>query len=445
MSAHQVKLAKLASAVLADPTLHLEPVFEEIFQVAKQAEARRDALLTAVVVLNDVLPAYRLSEGAEKSSMRMKEAKGREAKTALIVKRLVKELKAADLSRGLVELYRCANPLVLQEAGDQLRDSLLSAVSKGNETAREGLVEALKNDVDLDETLSLVQKICCTKDPKKQKPLLVLLVAAKSEMSRFIVQASSSSLQGNDAELMAEFRKDLLVSSTEKDLQKIRKNEEKILTLLMSCYVKILRSHHLYREFLADVMAGLQKHALNVNIELMLEIVGELRKIFPSKNVNISLAIVNTIFVLTQNKNVLADTTVSMTRQLLASLVSSKFEEVKEEFGRFLPLVLKTEVVHNLQISENLVELLFSYLLDKTRSLEIDEVSLELLSTCLVNLFARGGEELKSLLDSDGPFLQRIVAAKNNPQYKAFFKKLSTFSEELRKSLENPPTKKVRC
>merc|ERR1711933_383667 len=91
----------------------------------------------------------------------------------------------------------------------------------------------------------------------------------------------AAALRGDDAELEGadeEVRRGLAEASIGLDVERLLKAETELLTEMFIVYLRILRQRHLHgRDLLVVVLAGLAKWGQQVNLELLLEILIELR------------------------------------------------------------------------------------------------------------------------------------------------------------------------
>uniref|UniRef100_A0A0G4HX47 Nucleolar complex-associated protein 3 N-terminal domain-containing protein n=1 Tax=Chromera velia CCMP2878 TaxID=1169474 RepID=A0A0G4HX47_9ALVE len=81
-------------------------------------------------------------------------------------------------------------------------------------------------------------------------------------------------------EVHAAVRSDLLLGSLHVDVQKLRKTEAAVLKEMLVAYVRVLRAPQVFdRDTLAAALRGLSKEASRVNVELLQEILGEIRRL----------------------------------------------------------------------------------------------------------------------------------------------------------------------
>ena len=407
-----MRLSRLAAELLAEPESRFESCFEEIMKEASNQENKRDALLTATVVLSDILPFYKPTEGTEnsKSSKAVKQTLAYENKLQAALKTLVKALKSSGEISGLCALLGGGNPLVLSWVGEQLIGAVVASAGRGDASANEALKKLFESDVELDTTKDVVKEIARERDPKKIEHLVKIVKFARSDLSRAV--ANSASLQAFQSEKMdeetaAEFRRDLLASSTDRDIAKLRKNEAAILADILVIFVKVIRSHHLYSyDALKVVLDGLKAKASQVNVELMVDIVKELQTLAkdfllrPKASIEdneLGIMVANTIFSLVGGKegrrgmvtdlaNTIASDVIPRVSDQLALIDSSLLLELVTELSRCGDM--------GSQSSESSAKILFEALL-------IQPEASRGITNRLVQLYSRGGEALKANLDRE--------------------------------------------
>ena len=364
-------------------------------------DVRKDALLTATLVLTDILPNYKTADAEDaKSSVAVKNAQKYEKKLQEAVKLVVAKLKSAHLITGLISLLSTCNPLIQSAAGEQLIAAVVSAAARGEDEAKKALADIFQNDVDLEISSALVKEISREKDPKRLENLMESMRFARTDLSHSIVSSTAphalAKLEGDEA---AEFRRDLLASSTEKDVARIKKHESAMLADVLVIYVKILRSHHLYsKETLRSVLHGMRRKATQLNIELMVDIVKELKDLANAYlltekgDIEMGIVVANTVFAVVGGKrSLVTDLAVSLTAEVLPKVVdqiacidAEVLVDLATELGKF----------GDAKVNEYTARILFEGLL-------IQGYPCRQIGTRLLNLFARSGEDLKSLLDRE--------------------------------------------
>ena len=411
----RIRLSRIAESILSSPEERFEASFDEIMIEAKSEDAaiRRDALLTATVVLMDILPNYKPTslEGIksdDKSSKVLKTLQAYEGKLQTAVKTLVKALKAANETRGLCSLLAAGNPLIQAVCGEQLVSGVVSAAARGDAIAQDSLIRVFNSDVELDATRDIVKVIAQEKDPKRLGQLLPLLQHSKTDLSLSIV--GSASMQAfqpskmDDAEA-AEFRRDLLASSTERDLQKIRKNEAAVLADCVVVFVKIMRAHHLHEpRTLRAALEGLKKKAAQVNVELMVDIVRELNVLATNyltkakatvEDNELGLLMANTVFALVRGKHgkgIVEDLTTTLSMNVIPKIADHLAVIDSQILIDFANEISKCEVSNS--CGESIGRIMFESLL-------VDGCSSRPISTRLVELYSKNGEEMKANLDRE--------------------------------------------
>jgi len=414
----RIRLARIAESILSNPEERFEASFDEIMNEAKSQDAatRKDALLTATLVLTDILPNYKPTslEGVrsdDKSSKALKSVQAYENKLQAALKQLVRALKTGNETKGLCLLLSASNPIIQAICGDQLVHAVLAAAARGDAVAKDCISRVFENDVDLDTTREVVKAIAAEKSPVRLAEMLCLLEQARTDLSLSIVgSASMHAFQPkkmDDAEA-AEFRRDLLASSTERDMHRLKKNEAAILSDCVVVYVKIMRAHHLHTpKVLRAALLGLKKKAAQVNIELMVDIVKELNvlaTVYLTKGKatvednELGLLMANTVFALVRGrhgKGVVEDLTGTLTMSVIPKIADHLAVIDSSILIDFVNEISKCEV--SASACESVARIMFE-------SIMLEGASSRPLSYRLIELYSKHGEEMKANLDRDETF-----------------------------------------
>jgi len=312
-------LATVAERVTADPEkdLDLFAVFFELGQKGSDARTRQLALLSAVAVFQDLVPGYRIRELSEaeketKLSKQVLSMQKHEMDLLQVYRKLLPALEAAMKSDPLAMAPALAS-LVRAAADFNYAQRLLgTAVKHANsdhEPVRRVVAEALQETVKADQRLDASREVVLAvgrlaqgvsasagrpgrraggaagDDPSGsqrytglRRELLAVLLHLPVGRAEAAQLRGHSDIMDDVAEADDEVKRNLTESSISHGVEHLRKAEAELLYEVFVVYLRILRQRHLHaRELLATVLAGLARWGQHVNLELLLEILAELR------------------------------------------------------------------------------------------------------------------------------------------------------------------------
>mmetsp|Transcript_9143 Transcript_9143/g.21936 ORF Transcript_9143/g.21936 Transcript_9143/m.21936 type:complete len:773 (-) Transcript_9143:134-2452(-) len=294
-------ISESAAKILASPeTQHL--LFTVFFELAKdeEEEIRQLAVGTAALLIKDIIPGYRIRDVLEidneelQLSKQVKEIQTFE-RTVVTLYRQILGLLDREVARSPAKMAPFLCGLVKVAHHFNYSKRLIArvtklAVHKNEEVANqcvEALLEVLRGDMTLEATKDIVeavgQLVKAQSQNKKQRTtigdgmtaaVIDLLAAAHLDRSKDARQHEQVGQDVDDLELAREIRAGRIY----KDSKMLVQAEAKILTEEVVVYCRVLRTRHLQsRETLRATLRGLAKRTHNVNVELMLEIIEELR------------------------------------------------------------------------------------------------------------------------------------------------------------------------
>eukprot|EP00927_Polykrikos_kofoidii_P006465 TRINITY_DN12613_c0_g3_i1.p1 TRINITY_DN12613_c0_g3~~TRINITY_DN12613_c0_g3_i1.p1 ORF type:complete len:746 (+),score=148.64 TRINITY_DN12613_c0_g3_i1:157-2394(+) len=296
-------LAVVAERIAGAPEKEVE-LFDIFFQLHTKSADKRTrqlALLSAVAVFRDLVPGYRIREQTEqeKSVVRSKPVIALERYEQAILQRyrqLLPLLETAMKKEPIV--FAAALSALLQAASEfNYRQRLIATAVRhaGSSIAsvRQEVAEGLRGMIEADRRLESSREVVLAVGRVAQS-------AAKdvgrgggrgghSGLNHELVEvllrlpigkAEDAALQeaGLDGNADDEVRKGLNEASISQGADKVQKAEAELLTEVFVVYLRILRQRQVHgRELLASVLTGLSRWGQQVNIELLLEILVELR------------------------------------------------------------------------------------------------------------------------------------------------------------------------
>mmetsp|Transcript_95830 Transcript_95830/g.200302 ORF Transcript_95830/g.200302 Transcript_95830/m.200302 type:complete len:719 (-) Transcript_95830:32-2188(-) len=294
----QRMLALIAEKIAGNPQSELKVYFDLFFEIHNNGASKRTrdlALLSAIAVFKDLVPGYRIRTATdkEKEVQRSREVIQLETYEMAVLqayKRLLPALEAAlkwdgpTFANALGALVRTAHDF-------NFRNRLLSTAVKHcngkDEGIRKVLSEALSDMVESDGRLeastefvvavgNIAQATAAGKGQQgglKVELLQVFLKlpVGKAEFAALQEEASLKAIDEETAKGLAESR----IHQSAKALQSA---EAKLLYEVFVVYLRILRQRHLHsRRLVATILIGLTRWGQQVNLELLLEIIQELR------------------------------------------------------------------------------------------------------------------------------------------------------------------------
>lgn len=298
-------LAVVAERITADPVKELE-LFDVFFELERQGTGTRTrllALLSAVAVFRDLVPGYRIREPTEqeRATQRSKEVLSLERHELLLLqtyRRLLPALEAGmrrdalAVAPALAALVRAAGDFNYRQ---RLIGTAVRHASSPQEPVRRVVAEGLSDMVGGDQRLEACREV-------------VLAVGRLAQGHAAATKKGGNGVEGDRGGLQHELikvllhlpvgraeaaglhedrgakdadedvRRGLAESSISLSSEQLRKAEAELLYEVFVVYLRILRQRHLHgRELLASVLAGLARWGQQVNLELLMEILGELK------------------------------------------------------------------------------------------------------------------------------------------------------------------------
>lgn len=301
-------VAEVADQISAQPESKIElfDVFFELHTKSEDPRTRLLSLITAVAVFKDLVPGYKIREPneAEKLTQRSKETLNIEQYELSLLKMYKKLLPLLEiaLKRHTSAVAPAMAQLVKAAHDFNYKQRLLGiAVRHANgphTAARETLCEGLREAVVADQRLETSREIVVAigrlaqgaaaatwKGGDKGNDGIVKTRGLRKELFEVLLHLKlgrSEAAELNDAAENSddEMQKDLAEGSIRPGAAHLRKAEAEVLTEIFVVYLRILRQRHLHpRETLAAVLVGLARWGSQVNLELISEIINELREV----------------------------------------------------------------------------------------------------------------------------------------------------------------------
>jgi len=300
----QQLLASTAETINANPEgeMALFDIFFELHQKGQDRRTQQLALLSAVAIFKDMVPGYRIREPSQKDlevklTKEVQRLQRSEVAILQTYRRLLPMLEAAMKREALV--YAGALAALVRVACDfNYRQRLLSTAIKATNspfqavrrTMADGLREVLETDQRLEASKELVVTIgriaqamagkyrgsTIPEDTRLSNELLKVLLhipIGKAE------QAELTTVQDNLDHVDEDTQKAVAESSISQGVEKLKKSEAELLYEVFVVYLRILRQRHLHgKDLMSSVLTGLARWGQHVNVELLVEIISELRK-----------------------------------------------------------------------------------------------------------------------------------------------------------------------
>lgn len=310
-------IASVAERIAANPEKEVElfDVFLELHAKGADVMTQRMALLSAVAVFKDLVPGYRIREPTEqeKAAVRSRQVIALERQEMSLLrayKRLLPMLEAAMRKEPLVFAPALA-ALTTAACDFNYRQRLIGTAVKhatsSHAAVREVMAEALRGMVEADARLEssrevvlaigkLAQSTASARrkggvkkgeahdvgggDPDmraeglKSELFKVLLQVPIGKAQAAADQDMSRQLEGADEAT----KRGMYEGSVAQDAGRLQKAEAELLMEIFVVYLRILKQRHLHgRELLPAVLTGLARWGQQVNLELLLEVLIELR------------------------------------------------------------------------------------------------------------------------------------------------------------------------
>lgn len=270
-------LAAAAERIAAEPEKELDlfDIFFHLHRVGDQ-EIKYMALLSAIAVFKDLVPGYRIREPTEqeKAQARSKSVltlERYELKLLQTYRRLLPDMEAAMrkvpqvVSPALAELVKAAFDFNYRQ---RLIGTAIRHANSPEADVRGPLVMGLQEMLESD------QRLEGTRDILRPELLQVLLRLP-------VGRADAAELSGPTGDLSTaddDVKRGLEEASITLSAKELRKREAELLYEVFVVYLRIMRQRHLHgRDLMGAVLTGLARWGQQVNVELLLEILSELR------------------------------------------------------------------------------------------------------------------------------------------------------------------------
>lgn len=307
-ASQQQLLSLVAERITAEPEkeLKLFDVFFELHHKGDDARTRHLALLSAVAVFRDLVPGYRVREPTEQENDVVK------SKAVMVVEQF--EMSLLQKYRQLLPMLEAgmksapavvapALAALIRTASDfNYRQRLIGTAVKHashpapivRKTCADGLRDMIEQDSRLEASREVVlaigkiaQQASRRNQGKKEDAdenggsqgglacelveVLLSLPVGKAESAALLSQSMPEFADD-------ETKKAVREASITHDREKMHKAETELLTETFIVYLRILRQRHVHdRRLIASVLTGLARWGQLVNIELLLEILAELK------------------------------------------------------------------------------------------------------------------------------------------------------------------------
>lgn len=294
-------LAICADRVSGAPEKEIQcfDVFFELHATGVDARTRQLALLSAIAVFRDLVPGYRIREPTEqeKATLRSKPVLQLEKyELALLSKyrRLLPVLEAA-LKKDPVTYAPALAALIVCASEFNYRQRLLATAVKycsaDEEEARKVIADALREMVENDKRLEASREVVLAvgriaqtaaqnvsrgggHGTLKQELVEVMLSLPLGKIEAAALREG----EALDVDADDETKRALAEASLSAGVERVKKAEAELLTEVFVVYLRILRQRQVHgRELLVSALTGLSRWGQQVNIELLLEILAELK------------------------------------------------------------------------------------------------------------------------------------------------------------------------
>jgi hypothetical protein len=427
MTPEHIRIAQIGESLLSEPEKNFTTSFDELLEIsAKKDHVRDQALLTAALVLSDILPNYRVgheetqtsASGRGKArptnqvqSTKYKSEQVYEEKLTKAVKTLVGKLKTRGLVKAMGLLLETGSPLVLGPCGEQLVDALVGAAFTGKVGAAEILKKFAESDVELELSVKLVRSITRQKIPKIPCALVGVLERVQTDQGLKAVGQGVGGLDKLEDDML---RRDLLVSSTQKDMTKIKNNEVIILREIITFCIKYVRMiKNGDPAVMCAVLRALRVHALHVNVELSREIVQELRVAFLEKKKvdQVMFEMFSTLLVLLKKLESVSEafSTTIFVGKMIPRLLDSVAKCPVDQLTFLATELTKLAPDGPLETQEQVAEFVF-------KAMTAHPDAGKVFAAQLFTLFARGKLDIRCELDKGGKFHEILEQLEKNSE-----------------------------
>lgn len=287
-------MAAVAERISGAPEREMEmfDVFFELHQVGVNARSRKLAILSAVAVFRDLVPGYRIRAltEQEKAASRSREtlALERYELTLLHTYRRLLPVFEAAMKHDPVGVAPALAALVKAACDFNFRERLIAlAVRHANspdaEVRRivaEGLQEMLEADRRLEASKQVVLAIgrvaqaAASGWARLQIELVQVLLRLQVGRAEVAVMFADGNVAGAEEDV----RRGIQEASITGGAAQLQKAEAELLYEVFVVYLRVLRQRHVHsRELIAAALVGLARWGQQVNLELLLEIIAELK------------------------------------------------------------------------------------------------------------------------------------------------------------------------
>eukprot|EP00928_Gymnodinium_smaydae_P053465 TRINITY_DN37445_c0_g1_i1.p1 TRINITY_DN37445_c0_g1~~TRINITY_DN37445_c0_g1_i1.p1 ORF type:complete len:746 (+),score=211.06 TRINITY_DN37445_c0_g1_i1:62-2299(+) len=299
-AAQQQLLCLVSERVSGAPEKDLDcfDVFFEMYTKGNDAYTRQLALLSAVAVFKDLVPAYRIREPTEqeKATVRSKPVLALERYELGLLQKYRKLLPLLEnaMKRDPVVFAPALSALIVAASEFNYRQRLIGTAVKHASSADDavrntiaaGLKEMVENDQRLESSRELVLAVgrvaqgaaAHASRGRGSGALKEELVEVLLRLPIGKAEAALAREGALDADPDEDVRKGLAEASIGQSAEKIGKAEAELLTEVFVVYLRILRQRQAHaRGLLVSALTGLARWGQQVNIELLLEILAELK------------------------------------------------------------------------------------------------------------------------------------------------------------------------
>jgi len=291
-------IALVAERVAGEPEKELElfDIFFELHATGSDLRTKQLALLSAVAIFKDLVPGYKIREPTEqeKAAARSKAVLAVEKHELGLLqtyRRLLPALEAAmkrdagTFAYALAALVKAASDFNYRQ---RLIGTAVKYANNPDETVRRAVSEGVQEMVEADRRLESSKEVVLAVGHIAQgaaagrgagslqvELLQILLRLQVGRSEDAALQEAAADYQGADEDV----KRGLAEASISQGSEQLRKAEAELLYEVFCVYLRILRQRHIHsRELVASALVGLARWGQQVNLELLLEILTELRQ-----------------------------------------------------------------------------------------------------------------------------------------------------------------------
>eukprot|EP00929_Paragymnodinium_shiwhaense_P097588 TRINITY_DN59223_c0_g1_i1.p1 TRINITY_DN59223_c0_g1~~TRINITY_DN59223_c0_g1_i1.p1 ORF type:complete len:738 (+),score=236.55 TRINITY_DN59223_c0_g1_i1:95-2308(+) len=298
--AEQRLLAIVCERIAGAPEKELElfDVLMHLHSKGSDKATRQFALLSAVQVFRDLVPGYKIREPTEqeKAMQRSKPVLALERYELGLLGKYRNLLPALEAGmKGQPQVYAPALAALVQSASEfnyrqRLIGTCVRHASCPVDSVRRTIADGLRGMVEADQRLEASREVVLAVGRVAQGAAFNASRGGggeklKSELVEVLLRlpigkAEAVALNEGalDADPDEDVRRGMLESSINQTAKNVKKNEVTLITEVFIVYLRILRQRQAHdRQLLAACLTGLSKWGQQVNVELLLEILTELR------------------------------------------------------------------------------------------------------------------------------------------------------------------------